>query len=83
MTPIQIAALEFIFDRRIDRATGRCNDLYLTTVSEPMRQRIIDLGMMEPPLIDMDGPRVVMTLAGIREIAKLRGTEQRTKDCGK
>ena len=33
-------------------------------VSEPYRQRIIDLGMMEPPLVQIDADRVSLTADG-------------------
>lgn len=36
----------------------------LRTVSEPMRQRLIDLGMEEPPLVAVDADRVSITCAG-------------------
>lgn len=73
VTPIHNATLDFIARHRFDRATGRHHDLLLHEVSEPMRQRIIDLAMMEPPLVDMDGPRVVMTLSGLKQLAEIRG----------
>lgn len=38
--------------------------LDLRKISEPMRQRLIDLGMMEPPLVDVDADRVFITAAG-------------------
>lgn len=64
MTPIQLAALRFVAERRIDRATGRIQSVDLREIGEAMRQRIIDLAMMEPPLVDVDGPRVIMTVSG-------------------
>jgi hypothetical protein len=36
----------------------------LRKISEPMRQRLIDLAMMEPPLVDVDADRVSLTQAG-------------------
>lgn len=33
-------------------------------ISEPYRQRMIDLGMMEPPLVTIDADRVSLTMAG-------------------
>lgn len=36
----------------------------LRNISEPMRQRLIDLGMEEPPLVDVDADRVSLTPAG-------------------
>lgn len=38
--------------------------LDLRHVSEPMRQRLIDLAMCEPPLVDVDADRVYLTNAG-------------------
>jgi hypothetical protein len=40
--------------------------LDLRRVSEPMRQRLIDLAMCEPPLVDVDADRVFLTEAGRR-----------------
>jgi hypothetical protein len=34
-------------------------------ISEPHRQRFIDLAMMEPPLVDIDAGRIYATAAGI------------------
>lgn len=39
-------------------------DMDLRKVSEPMRQRLIDLAMMEPALVDVDADRVFITKAG-------------------
>jgi hypothetical protein len=61
VTPIQLATFKFVGERRIDRDTKRHRDVDLREISEPMRQRIIDLAMMEPPLIEVDGPRVFLT----------------------
>lgn len=36
----------------------------IRTISEPYRQRMIDLGMMEPPLVEIDADRVSLTNAG-------------------
>jgi hypothetical protein len=66
MTPIQKAALDFVGDVRTDRATGRIQRRDLREISEPMRQALIDLAMLEPPLIDVDGDRVFLTGAGQR-----------------
>jgi hypothetical protein len=64
MTPIQKAALDFVGDVRTDRATGRIQQHDLRDISEPMRQALIDLAMMEPALVDVDGGRVFLTVAG-------------------
>ena len=36
----------------------------IRTISEPYRQRAIDLGMMEPPLVDIEGDFLFVTYAG-------------------
>lgn len=36
----------------------------IRAISEPYRQRMIDLGMMEPPLVQVDADRVSLTDAG-------------------
>lgn len=41
-------------------------------VSEPLRQRIIDLGMMEPPLVDIDADRIYVTEAGRVKLSEWR-----------
>ena len=41
----------------------------LRYVSEAMRQRLIDLAMLEPPLVDVDADRVSLTDAG-RKVAE-------------
>lgn len=38
--------------------------LHLDRISEEFRQTLISLGMMEPPLCDVDGPLVSITQAG-------------------
>lgn len=43
------------------RAGGACR---LSRISESMRQRFIDLAMMEPPLVDADGDFVSLLPAG-------------------
>ena len=40
----------------------------LERCSETLRQRLIDLAMKEPPLVDTDGPRVFLTEAGRRAL---------------
>jgi hypothetical protein len=68
LTPIQHAALMHVACRPIDRITGRMQSVDLDDISEPMRQRLIDLAMMEPPLVDVDGPLVYATDAGIKAV---------------
>lgn len=46
------------------RHIAEIRTLDLRKVSEPMRQRLIDLAMMEPPLVDVDADRVYLTQAG-------------------
>jgi hypothetical protein len=48
--------------------------LDLRTISEPLRQRLIDLAMQEPPLVDVDADRVFLTAAGV---AALSATDRR------
>lgn len=50
--------------RAIARHLAEGRTLDLRKVSEPMRQRLIDMGMMEPPLVDVDGDHVRLTDAG-------------------
>jgi hypothetical protein len=64
MTPIPRAAFDFVAMRRFDRSSGRFKTVDLREISEPMRQRIIDLGMMEPPLVSVDGTWVYLTGEG-------------------
>lgn len=40
----------------------------ISRMSEPFRQRAIDLGMMEPPLVDVDGDWAFVTVAGSMRI---------------
>jgi hypothetical protein len=41
----------------------------LRKISEPYRQKAIDLGMMEPPLIDVRGDFLIPTSAGVRIVS--------------
>lgn len=70
MTPIQLATFKFVAERRI--VDGRHQTVDLREISEPMRQRIIDLAMMEPPLIAVDGPRVFLSGHGYILARELR-----------
>ncbi len=63
MTPIQIATLEFVAEHQT---------VDLREISEPMRQRIIDLGMMEPALICVDGPRAFLSGHGYGKMHEWR-----------
>lgn len=49
-----VMALQFVERGTVD----------LRRISEPTRQKVIDLGMMEPPLVDVDADRVFITRAG-------------------
>ncbi len=40
----------------------------LTAMPEPMRQKVIDLGMMEPPLVDTLGEALFITTQGEKEL---------------
>lgn len=46
------------------RHLARVGNLDLRRVSEPTRQRLIELAMEEPPLVDVDADRVFLTAAG-------------------
>ena len=76
MTPIQIAALKFVAETRTDRATGRRLNVTLSEISEPMRQRLIDLAMMEPPLVDVYGDTIVATDAALELLAHIKFNER-------
>ena len=56
----QRAALE-------EAATGGCD---LRRVSEPMRQRLIDLAMMDPPVVEVEADRVTATDLGRAALAQ-------------
>lgn len=70
LTPMQLAAFKFVAERRI--VNGRHQTVLIDEISEPMRQRIIDLAMMEPPLVGVDGPRVVLSGYGYILARELR-----------
>lgn len=74
MTPIQIIALSFVAERngKRDPATGRRLGLRLGSVSEPMRARIVDLAMMEPPMLDVDGDELYVTIHGSAVLRRLK-----------
>ena len=42
----------------------------LTAMPEPMRQKVIDLGMEEPPLVDTMGEAIFVTTQGERELIR-------------
>lgn len=69
MTPIQIATFKFVAERRI--VNGRHQTVDLREISEPMRQKIIDLAMMEPPLVSVDADKVFLTGHGYVKIAEM------------
>lgn len=50
--------------QRILEHVAEVGTLDLRKISEPMRQRLIDLGMEEPPLVEVDADRVRLTAAG-------------------
>jgi hypothetical protein len=56
----QQAALEYVAANQ-GRQGGGCR---LSRITEPTRQRLIDLAMHEPPLIDTEGDYVTLTDAG-------------------
>ncbi len=59
MTPIKLATLRFVAERT--RIAGRIQTVDIRAISEPMRQKIIDLGMMDPPLVKIDADQVSIT----------------------
>ena len=64
LTDAHIIVLRHIAEPRVDMFSGRVNQLDIRKLSEPYRQRAIDLGMMEPPLVDIDGDFLFVTAAG-------------------
>jgi len=72
LTPIQYAALKFVSETRTDRATGRRRDVTLREISEPMRQRLIDLAMMEPQLVDVYGDTIFVTDAALELLTNIK-----------
>lgn len=54
MTQMQEMALGMAAANRVD----------IRKIAEPTRQRFIDLAMMEPPMVDMDGPWIFITEVG-------------------
>ena len=50
--------------KRVLEHIAEVGKLDLRRISEPMRQRLIDLAMEEPPLVDVDADRVFLTEAG-------------------
>jgi hypothetical protein len=51
------------------RRLAKIGPFDLRTVGEPMRQKLIELGMAEPPLVDVDADRVFITKAGREALA--------------
>lgn len=54
--------------RAVLRHVADVGTVDLRKISEPFRQRLIDLAMMEPPLVDVDADRVTLTDAGRAEL---------------
>lgn len=50
--------------KRILEHLAKVGTLDLREISEPMRQRLIDLAMDEPALVDVDADQVFLTDAG-------------------
>lgn len=71
MTPITLITLRFLADRTRDPVTGRIRSVDLREISEPMRQAIIDLGMMEPPLVEVDADQVFLNGHGHQYLHEL------------
>ena len=59
LTDAQFVVLKHIVDEAV---------VDITAVSEPFRQRAIDLGMMDPPLVDMDAHFIHATPDGRRAL---------------
>jgi hypothetical protein len=74
VTEAQIIVLRHIAEPRVDMLTGRINQIDIRKISEPYRQRAIDLGMMEPPLVEIDGDFLSITDAGRAALAATKGT---------
>lgn len=51
--------------KRILEHLARVGSVDLRVISEPMRQRLIDLAMEDPPLVDVDADQVRLTDAGL------------------
>lgn len=64
LSEAQMMVLAHIAEPRVDMLTGRMNQLDIRRLSEPYRQRAIDLAMHEPPLVDIDGDFLFVTDAG-------------------
>lgn len=52
------------------RLLGNVREVDLRQVSDVMRQRLIDLAMQEPPLVDIDADRIFLTEAGKSALAE-------------
>lgn len=61
LTPAHLALLTSLL---MPTKTGRRRAVDLREVREAWRQKAIDLGTMEPPLVDVDGDMVSITDAG-------------------
>jgi hypothetical protein len=64
LSPAQVIVLRHIAEPRVDMLTGRINQIDIRKISEPYRQTAIDLGMHEPPLVDIDGDFLFISPAG-------------------
>lgn len=58
--------------KRIDPATNRVLHVDIRQVSEPFRQKAIDLAMMEPALVDIEADRLFVTDAGRKALEDTR-----------
>ena len=68
LTEAQRIVLAHIAEPRVDMFSGRINQLDIRRLSEPYRQAAIHLGMIEPPLVDIDGDFLFVTDAGRRAL---------------
>lgn len=66
LTAMQRVVLQHVAET--EAGALRKHKIDIRSVSENYRQRAIDLGMMEPPLIDIDGDYLFITEAGRRAL---------------
>ena len=61
LSQMHLIVLKEVRDRRVTT---------LTAMPEATRQKVIDLGMAEPPLVDTMGEAIFVTTAGENELMK-------------
>lgn len=72
----QKMVLRHIADAPQGKTMGRPRRVDIRNVSEAYRQRVIDLGMMQPPLVDIDGDWLSVTDAGRSALRSLEGRDE-------